>query len=180
MDYIKILPRCETYLLVNYDGDGHTGNSVDYFRLLTNLSDQLKWIRTFFHRAATCYSEGKTYKEAFSEDEWGTAMETLSDVAIKVLGYSYTVNASDTYQKEDVPVYDDPELWNMHEPTPEDMDRFLCYLNQLIYSFNDYPLLAMSITSPLMELVRSIGGDLETEIEAELDQEEFYQKIESI
>lgn len=30
-----------------------------------------------------------------------------------------------------------------------EMDRFLCYLNQLIYSFNDYPLLAMSITSPL-------------------------------
>ena len=61
-----------------------------------------------------------------------------------------------------------------------DMDRFLCYLNQLIYSFNDYPLLAMSITSPLMELIHSIGGDLETEIEAELDREEFYQKIESI
>jgi hypothetical protein len=78
-------------------------------------------------------------------------METLSDVAIKVLGYSYTVNASDTYQKEDVPVYDDPEIWNLFEPTKEDMDRFLCYLNQLIYSFNDYPLLAMSITSPLMD-----------------------------
>jgi hypothetical protein len=180
MDYIKILPRCEAYLLVNYEGDGHTGNSIDYFRLLTELSANLNWIRTFFHRAATCYSEGKTYKEAFSEDGWGTAMETLSDVAIKVLGYSYTVNASDTYQKEDVPVYDDPEIWNLFEPTKEDMDRFLCYLNQLIYSFNDYPLLAMSITSPLMELVRSIGGDLETEIEAELDREEFYQKIESI
>lgn len=172
MDYIKILPRCEAYLLVNYEGD--------YFRLLTELSANLNWIRTFFHRTATAYSEGKTYKEAFSEDEWGTAMETLSDVAIKVLGYSYTVNASDTYQKEDVPVYDDPEIWNLFEPTKEDMDRFLCYLNQLIYSFNDYPLLAMSITSPLMELVRSIGGDLETEIEAELDREEFYQKIESI
>ena len=38
----------------------------------------------------------------------------------------------------------------------------------------------MSITSPLMELIHSIGGDLETEIEAELDREEFYQKIESI
>lgn len=172
MDYIKILPRCEAYLLVNYEGD--------YFRLLTELSANLNWIRTFFHRAATCYSEGKTYKEAFSEDEWETAMETLSDVAIKVLGYSYTVNASDTYQKEDVPVYDDPEIWNLFEPTKEDMDRFLCYLNQLIYSFNDYPLLAMSITSPLMELVHSIGGDLEAEIEAELDREEFYQKIESI
>lgn len=172
MDYIKILPRCEAYLLVNYEGD--------YFRLLTELSANLNWIRTFFHRAVTAYSEGKTYKEAFSEDEWETAMETLSDVAIKVLGYSYTVNASDTYQKEDVPVYDDPEIWNLFEPTKEDMDRFLCYLNQLIYSFNDYPLLAMSITSPLMELVHSIGGDLEADIEAELDQEEFYQKIESI
>lgn len=172
MDYIKILPRCEAYLLVNYDGD--------HFRLLTELSANLNWIRTFFHRAATCYSEGKTYKEAFGEEEWGTAMETLSDVTIKVLGYAYTVNASDTYQKEDVPVYDDPELWNVFEPTKEDMDRFLYYLNQLIYSFNDYPLLAMSITSPLMELVRSIGGDLEAEIEAELDQEEFYQKMESI
>lgn len=79
MDYIKILPRCEAYLLVNYEGD--------YFRLLTELSANLNWIRTFFHRAATAYSEGKTYKEAFSEDEWGTAMDTLSDVAIKVLGY---------------------------------------------------------------------------------------------
>ena len=107
-------------------------------------------------------------------------METLSDVTIKVLGYSYTVNASDTYQKEDVPVYDDPEIWNLFEPTKEDMDRFLCYLNQLIYSFNDYPLLAMSITSPLMELVHSIGGDLETEIEAELDREEFYQTIDNL
>lgn len=147
MDYIKILPRCETYLLVNYEGD--------YFRLLAELSANLNWIRTFFQRAATCYSEGKTYRDIFRDEEWETAMETLSDVTIKVLGYSYTVNASDTYQKEDVPVY-------------------------LIYSFNDYPLLAMSITSPLMELVRSIGGDLETEIEAELDREEFYQKIESI
>lgn len=68
MDYIKILPRCEAYLLVNYQGD--------YFRLLTNLSDQLKWIRTFFHRAATCYSEGKTYRDAFGDEEWGTAMMT--------------------------------------------------------------------------------------------------------
>jgi hypothetical protein len=110
MDYIKILPRCETYLLVSYGGDG---NSVDYFRLLTELSANLNWIRTFFHRAATCYSEGKTYKEAFSDEEWETAMETLSDVTIKVLGYSYTVNASDTYQKEDVPVYDDPEIWKL-------------------------------------------------------------------
>lgn len=158
--------------MVNYGGD--------YFRLLTELSANLNWIRTFFHRAATCYSEGKTYKEAFGEEEWGTAMDTLSDVAIKVLGYSYTVNASDTYQKEDVPVYDDPEIWNVFEPTKEDMDRFLCYLNELIYSFNDYPLLAMSITSPLMELIHSIGGDLEAEIEAELGREEFYQKIESI
>jgi hypothetical protein len=172
MDYIKILPRCEAYLLVNYEGD--------YFRLLTELSANLNWIRTFFHRAATCYAEGKTYRDAFGEEEWETAMETLSDVAIKVLGYSYTVNVSDTYQKEDVPVYDHPEIWNLFEPTKEDMDRFLCYLNQLIYSFNDYPLLAMSITSPLMELVHSIGGDLEAEIEAELDREEFYQKIESI
>lgn len=179
MDYIKILPRCEAYLMVNYEDD--------YFRLLSNLSDQLKWIRTFFHRAATCYSEGKTYKEAFSDEEWETAMETLSDVTIKVLGYSYTVNASDTYQKEDVPVYDNPdgtaataEIWNLFEPTKEDMDRFLCYLNQLIYSFNDYPLLAMSITSPLMELVHSIGGDLETEIEAELDKEELYNTIENL
>ena len=63
MDYIKILPRCEAYLLVNYDGD--------YFRLLTELSANLNWIRTFFHRAAACYSEGKTYKEAFGEEEWG-------------------------------------------------------------------------------------------------------------
>lgn len=172
MDYIKILPRCETYLLVNYN--------QDYFRLLTELSANLNWIRTFFHRAATAYSEGKTYRDAFGEEEWETAMETLSDVAIKVLGYSYTVNASYTYQKEDVPVYDNPEIWNLFESTKEDMDRFLCYLNQLIYSFNDYPLLAMSITSPLMELIHSIGGDLETEIEAELDREEFYQKIESI
>ena len=187
MDYIKILPRCGAYLMVNYQGDGNTGNSVDYFRLLTELSANLNRIRTFFHQAAACYSEGKTYKEAFgdgtavfTEEEWGTAMETLSDVTIKVLGYSYTVNASDTYQKEDVPVYDDPEIWNLFEPTKEDMDRFLCYLNQLIYSFNDYPLLAMSITSPLMELVRSIGGDLETEIEAELDREEFYQTIDNL
>lgn len=180
MDYIKILPRCEAYLMVNYQGDGNTGNSVDYFRLLTELSAKLNWIRTFFHRAATAYSEGKTYRDAFGEEEWKTAMETLCDVVIKVLGYSYTVNASDTYQKEDVPVYDDPEIWNLFEPTKENMDRFLCYLNQLIYSFNDYPLLAMSITSPLMELVHSIGGNLEVEIEAELDQEEFYQKIESV
>ena len=180
MDYIKILPRCEAYLMVNYQGDGNTGNSVDYFRLLTELSANLNWIRTFFRRAAVCYSEGKTYKEAFGDEEWGTAMETLSDISIRVLGYAYTVNASDTYQKDDVPYYKDYEIWNMFEPTKEDMDRFLCYLNQLIYSFNDYPLLAMSITSPLMELVRSIGGDLEAEIEAELDREEFYQKIESI
>ena len=180
MDYIKILPRCEAYLMVNYQGDGNTGNSVDHFRLLTELSAKLNWIRTFFHRAATAYSEGKTYRDAFGEEEWETAMETLCDVVIKVLGYSYTVNASDTYQKEDVPVYDDPEIWNLFEPTKENMDRFLCYLNQLIYSFNDYPLLAMSITSPLMELVHSIGGNLEVEIEAELDQEEFYQKMESV
>lgn len=166
--------------MVNYDQDGHTGNSVDYFHLLTELSANLNWIRTFFHRAATCYAEGKTYKEAFGEEEWGTAMETLSDVTIKVLGYSYTVNASDTYQKEDLPVYDDPEVWNMHESTKEGMDQFLCYLNQLIYSLEHTPDLAMSITSPLMELVRSIGGDLEVEIEAELGREEFYQKIESI
>lgn len=172
MDYIKILPRCGAYLLVNYN--------QDYFRLLTELSANLNWIRTFFHRAATAYSEGKTYRDAFGEEEWETAMETLCDVVIKVLGYSYTVNASDTYQKEDVPVYDDPEIWNLFEPTKENMDRFLCYLNQLIYSLEHTPDLAMSITSPLMELVRSIGGDLETEIEAELDQEEFYQKIESI
>lgn len=170
MDYIKILPQCEAYV----------GNSVDYFRLLTELSTNLNWIRTFFHRAATCYSEGKTYKEGFSKEEWETAMETLSDVAIRVLGYAYTVNANDTYQKEDVPVYTDYEIWNMFEPTPEDMDRFLCYLNQLIYSFNDYPLLAMSITSPLMELIRSIGGDLEAEIEAELDREEFYETIDHL
>lgn len=127
MDYIKILPRCEAYV----------GNSIDYFRLLT-------------------------------------------DVAIKVLGYAYTVNANDTHQKEDVPVYTDYEIWNLFEPTPEDMDRFLCYLNQLIYSFNDYPLLAMSITSPLMELVHSIGGNLEAEIEAELDREEFYETIDHL
>lgn len=170
MDYIKILPRCEAYV----------GNTVDYFSLLTELSGKLNWIRTFFHRAATCYSEGKTYKEGFSKEEWETAMETLSDVAIRVLGYAYTVNANDTYQKEDVPVYTDYEIWNMFEPTPEDMDQFLCYLNQLIYSFNDYPLLAMSITSPLMELVRSIGGDLEAEIEAELDREEFYETIDHL
>ena len=158
--------------MVNYGGD--------YFRLLTELSVNLNWIRTFFHRAATCYSEGKMHKEAFGEEEWSTAMETLSDVAIRVLGYSYTVNALDTYQKEDVPVYDDPEIWNLFEPTPEDMDRFLCYLNQLIYSFNDYPLLAMSITSPLMELIHSIGGNLESEIEAELDREEFYETIDNL
>ena len=71
-------------------------------------------------------------------------------------------------------------LWNMYESTPEGMDQFLCYLNQLIYSLERTPDLAMSITSPLMELVHSIGGDLEAEIEAELDREEFYQKIESI
>lgn len=170
MDYIKILPQCEAYV----------GNSVDYFRLLTEISGKLNWIRTFFHRAATCYSEGKTYKEGFSKEEWETAMETLSDVAIRVLGYAYTVNANDTYQKEDVPVYTDYEIWNMFEPTPEDMDRFLCYLNQLIYSFNDYPLLAMSITSPLMELIHSIGGNLEAEIEAELDREEFYETIDHL
>ena len=58
MDYIKILPRRGAYLLVNYEGDGHTGNSIDYFRLLTELSANLNWIRTFFHRAATCYTEG--------------------------------------------------------------------------------------------------------------------------
>nr|DAY40286.1 MAG TPA: hypothetical protein [Caudoviricetes sp.] len=172
MDYIKILPRCEAYLLVNYDGD--------YFRLLTNLSDQLKWIRTFFHRAATCYSEGKTYRDAFGDEEWETAMETLSDVTIKVLGYAHTRNGITVYFEEDLPVYEDPELWNMYEPTPEGMDQFLCYLNQLIYSLERTPDLAMSITSPLMELVRSIGGDLEAEMEAELDREEFYQKIESI
>lgn len=170
MDYIKILPRCEAYV----------GNTVDYFSLLTELSGKLNWIRTFFHRAATCYSEGRPYTEEFGKEEWGTAMETLSDVAIKVLGYAYTVNANDTYQKEDVPVYTDYEIWNMFEPTPEDMDRFLCYLNQLIYSFNDYPLLAMSITSPLMELIHSIGGDLEAEIEAELDCEEFYETIDNL
>lgn len=183
MDYIKILPRCEAYLMVSMRSPGPKGMvnyGGDYFRLLTELSANLNWIRTFFHRAAACYSEGKTYKEAFGEEEWGTAMETLSDVTIKVLGYSYMVNASDTYQKEDVPVYDDPEIWNLFEPTKEDMDRFLCYLNQLIYSFNDYPLLAMSITSPLMELIHSIGGDLETEMEAELDREEFYQTIDNL
>lgn len=172
MDYIKILPRCEAYLLVNYDGD--------HFRLLTNLSDQLNWIRTFFHRAATAYSEGKTYRDAFGEEEWETAMETLSDVTIKVLGYAHTRNGITVYFEEDLPVYEDPELWNMYESTPEGMDQFLCYLNQLIYSLEHTPDLAMSITSPLMELVRSIGGDLEAEIEAELDREEFYQKIESI
>ena len=170
MDYIKILPRCEAYV----------GNSVDYFSLLTELSANLNWIRTFFHRAAACRVEGRPYTEEFGKEEWGTAMETLSDVVIKVLGYAYTVNANDTYQKEDVPVYTDYEIWNLFEPTPEDMDRFLCYLNQLIYSFNDYPLLAMSITSPLMELVRSIGGDLEAEIEAELDREEFYETIDHL
>ena len=177
MDYIKILPRCEAYV----------GNSIDYFRLLTELSGKLNWIRTFFHRAAACRVEGRPYTEEFGEEEWGTAMETLSDVAIKVLGYAYTVNANDTYQKEDVPVYTDydgtaatAEIWNLFEPTPEDMDRFLCYLNQLIYSFNDYPLLAMSITSPLMELIHSIGGDLEAEIEAELDREEFYETIDHL
>lgn len=170
MDYIKILPRCEAYV----------GNSIDYFRLLTELSANLNWIRTFFHRAAACRVEGRPYTEEFGEEEWGTAMETLSDVAIKVLGYAYTVNANDTYQKEDVPVYTDYEIWNLFEPTPEDMDRFLCYLNQLIYSFNDYPLLAMSITSPLMELIHSIGGDLEAEIEAELDREEFYETIDHL
>ena len=180
MDYIKILPRCEAYLLVNYDGDGHTGNSGDYFRLLTELSTNLNWIRTFFHRAATCYSGGKTYRDAFGDEEWGTAMETLSDVAIKALGYAHTRNGIMAYFEEDLPVYDDPEVWNMHEPTKEGMDQFLCYLNQLIYSLERTPDLAMSITSPLMELVRSIGGDLEVEIEAELDREEFYQKIESI
>ena len=180
MDYIKILPRCEAYLLVNYDGDGHTGNSGDYSRLLTELSTNLNWIRTFFHRAATCYSEGKTYRDAFGDEEWGTAMETLSDVAIKALGYAHTRNGIMAYFEEDLPVYDDLEVWNMHEPTKEGMDQFLCYLNQLIYSLERTPDLAMSITSPLMELVRSIGGDLEVEIEAELDREEFYQKIESI
>lgn len=187
MDYIKILPRCEAYLRVGYDGDGDAGNSVDYFRLLTNLSGQLTWIRTFFHRAATAYSEGKTYTdgtaahaEAFSQDEWSTAMETLSEVCIRVLGYAYTVNAEDTYQKDDVPDYDHPEIWNMFEPTPEGMDQFLCYLNQLIFSFNDYPLLAMSITSPLMELVHSIGGDLEGWMESTLDREEFYQTIDNL
>lgn len=171
MDYIKTLPRCEAYL-----GD----DSVDYFRLLTNLSSQLTWIRTFFHRAATAYSEGKTYKEAFGEDEWSTAMETLSEVCIKTLGYAYTINAEETYQKEDVPCYEEPEIWNLFEPTPEGMDQFLCYLNQLLFSFNDYPLLAMSITSPLMELIHSIGGDLEAEIEAELGKEEFYNTIENL
>lgn len=172
MDYIKILPRCETYLMVNYDGD--------YFRLLTNLSGQLKWIRTFFHRAATCYADRKLRTDAFGDEEWETAMETLSDVAIRILGYAHTRNGIMAYFEEDLPVYEDPELWNMHEPTKEGMDQFLCYLNQLIYSLEHTPDLAMSITSPLMELVRSIGGDLESEIEAELDQEEFYQKIESI
>lgn len=170
MDYIKILPQCEAYV----------GNSVDYFRLLTEISGKLNWIRTFFHRAATCYSEGKTYRDEFGKEEWETVMETLSDVAIRVLGYAYTVNANDTYQKEDVPVYTDYEIWNLFEPTPEDMDRFLCYLNQLIYSFNDYPLLAMSITSPLMELIHSIGGNLEAEIEAELDCGEFYETIDHL
>ena len=172
MDYINTLPRCEAYLKVNYDGD--------YFRLLTNLSCQLTWIRTFFHRAATCYSEGKTYNDTFSQEGWSTAMETLSEVCIKTLGYAYTVNAGDTYQKDDVPVYTDYEIWNMFEPTPEGMDQFLCYLNQLLFSFNDYPLLAMSITSPLMELIHSIGGDLEAEIEAELASEEFYNTIENL
>lgn len=172
MDYIKILPRCEAYLMVNYEDD--------YFRLLSNLSDQLKWIRTFFHRAATCRSEGRSYTEEFGEEEWETAMETLSDVAIKVLGYAHTRNGIMAYFEEDLPVYEDPELWNMHEPTPEDMDQFLCYLNQLIYSLEHTPDLAMSITSPLMELVRSIGGDLEAEIEAELDREEFYKTLDNL
>lgn len=49
MDYIKILPRCEAYLMVNYEDD--------YFR------------------AATCYSEGKTYRDAFGDEEWETALE---------------------------------------------------------------------------------------------------------
>lgn len=172
MDYINTLPRCEAYLKVNYDGD--------YFHLLTNLSSQLTWIRTFFHRAAACYSEGKTYMEAFSEDEWSTAMETLSEVCIKTLGYAHTRNGIMAYFEEDLPVYDDPELWNMHEPTPEGMDQFLCYLHQLIYSLERTPDLAMSITSPLMELVHSIGGDLEAEIEAELGKEEFYNTIENL
>lgn len=180
MDYIKILPRCEAYLLVNYEGDGHTGNSIDYFRLLTELSANLNWIRTFFHRAATCYAEGKTHRDAFGDEEWETAMETLSDVAIKVLGYVHTRHGIMAYFEEDLPVHDHPEIWNLFEPTKEDMDRFLCYLNQLIYSFNDYPLLAMSITSPLMEFIHSIGGDLEVEIEAELDREEFYKTLDNL
>lgn len=170
MDYIKILPRCEAYV----------GNTVDYFSLLTELSGKLNWIRTFFHRAATCYSEGRPYTEEFGEEEWGTAMETLSDVAIKVLGYAYTAGGDGIYYEHDTPVYDSPAIWSMFEPTPEDMDRFLCYLNQLIYFLGDRPELAMSITSPLMELIHSIGGDLEAEIEAELDREEFYETIDHL
>lgn len=172
MDYIKILPRCEAYLMVNYEGD--------YFRLLTELSANLNWIRTFFHRAATCYAEGKTYRDAFGDEEWETAMETLSDVAIKVLGYAHTRNGIMAYFEEDLPVHDDPELWNLFEPTKEGMDQLLCYLNPLIYTLEHTPDLAMSITSPLMELVRSIGGDLEAEIEAELDREEFYKTLDNL
>lgn len=158
--------------MVNYEGD--------YFRLLTELSANLNWIRTFFHRAATCYLEGKTYRDAFGGEEWETAMETLSDVAILALGYAHTRNGIMAYFEEDLPVYEDPEIWNLFEPTKEDMDRFLCYLNQLIYSLEHTPDLAMSITSPLMELVRSIGGDLEAEIEAELDREEFYKTLDNL
>lgn len=151
--------------MVNYQGDGHTGNSIDYFRLLTELSTNLNWIRTFFHRAATCRSEGRPYTEEFGEEEWKTAMETLSDVAIKVLGYAHTRNGIMAYFEEYLPVYDDPELWNLFEPT---------------YTLEHTPDLAMSITSPLMELVRSIGGDLEAEIEAELDREEFYKTLDNL
>ena len=60
------------------------------------------------------------------------------------------------------------------------MDQLLCHLNQLIYTLEHTPDLAMSITSPLMELVRSIGGDLEAEIEAELDREEFYKTLDNL
>lgn len=177
MDYIKILPRCEAYI----------GNSIDYFRLLTELSANLNWVRTFFHRAAACRVEGRPYTEEFGEEEWGIAMETLSDVAIKVLGYAYTTGGDGIYYEHDTPVYDSPdgtaaaaEIWSMFEPTKEGMDQFLCYLNQLIYFLGDRPELAMSITSPLMELIHSIGGDLEAEIEAELDREEFYETIDHL